>query len=808
MYEIIKRNLLNIHLLFVGGYYMKKQKLVMVGNGMAGVRCIEEILKNDPDRFEITVVGSEPHPNYNRILLSSVLQGTTKLEEITINHFHWYEQYQIQLFTGETVISIDHMSQIVRTDKGRSLSYDRLILATGSVPFVLPLPGVEKEGVISFRTIEDCQKMQETAKNHKKAVVIGGGLLGLEAARGLLHLGMEVHVVHISRFLMERQLDETAAKMLQAELEKQGMKFLLEKQTEEIIGGRRIEGLRFSDGTSVEADLLVMAVGVRPNVRLAKESGITVNRAIVVNDFMETSIPNIFAVGECVEHRGMVYGLVKPLYEQAEVLAKHICGVEGHGYEGTVLATQLKISGVDVYSIGAFQEDPTKKSIKIHDEVEGTYKRLVFQEEKMIGAVLFGDTSDRLKLQNMILKKQDVSDVEKVTIFQSSGSKTAVSSMAVTEIICNCNGVSKGAIIEAVQNHGCSTVDEVKACTKASGSCGGCKPLVAELVSYIHDDEFDEVKMEKPAMCHCTSLTEDEVVHEMQVLNLSSVNEVMLALNWKHKEGCSKCVPALTYYLSMINPEYENVQETLFVNERMNATLQKDGSYFVVPQMYGGMTNAHELRKIADVADKYGVSNLAITSEQRIHLMGLKKEELSKVWNDLNMPLSATYGNRVQNVKTCIGEHICQCDKHKALQLSAALEKKLEYLITPYRVKIGVSACLHNGAGSTTKDIGMIGTKRGWEMYVGGSSGRSVRGGQLFTVAETEEEAIHLISGFVQYYRETANYSERTWEWVDRVSLLHVREVLFDFDLRQQLLERLDTDSLVIKGSKDIAFLK
>ncbi|MGI8387025.1 nitrite reductase large subunit NirB [Robertmurraya sp. P23] len=783
---------------------MKKQKLVMVGNGMAGVRCLEEILKTDSEMFEITVVGSEPHPNYNRILLSSVLQGSTKLEEITINDFKWYEQHQIQLFTGETVVAIDHKSQIVMTDKGRNLYYDRLILATGSVPFVLPLPGVEKEGVISFRTIEDCQKMQETAKNHKKAVVIGGGLLGLEAARGLLHLGMEVHVVHISSFLMERQLDETAAKMLQAELEKQGMKFLLEKQTEEILGNKRIEGLRFTDGTSVEADLLVMAVGVRPNVHLAKESGLTVNRAIVVNDFLETSIPNIFAVGECVEHRGMVYGLVKPLYEQAVVLAKRICGVDGQGYEGTVLATQLKISGVDVFSIGTFQEDSASKSIKIQDEVEGTYKRLVFQEDKIIGAVLFGDTSDRTKLQNMILKKQDVSDIEKVTIFQSSGSGTAVTSMAATEIICNCNGVSKGTIIEAVQIHGCSTVDDVKACTKASGSCGGCKPLVSELLSYIHSDEFDEIKIEKPTMCNCTSLTEDEVVHEMQVQNLSSVNEVMQALNWKHKEGCSKCVPALTYYLSMINPEYENVQETLFVNEKMNATLQKDGTYFVVPQMYGGMTNPHELRKIANVADKYGVSELAITSEQRIHLMGLTKEELPKVWNDLNMPLSATYGNRVQNVKTCIGEHICQCDKQKALQLSASLEKKLEYLITPYRVKIGVSACLHNGAGSTTKDIGIIGTKRGWEIYVGGSSGRSVKAGQLFTVAETEEEAVSFIGGLVQYYRETANYSERTWEWVDRVSLLHVREVLFDFELRQQLLERLEGDCLMMKGSKDV----
>jgi len=791
---------------FVGGLYMKKkQKLVLVGNGMAGVHCVEEILKHDPDMFEIMVIGSEPHPNYNRILLSAVLQGDTAIDKITINSLDWYKQHRIDLYTGETVVKIDHERRVIKTDKKRALPYDQLILATGSVPFLLPIPGSDKEGVLSFRTIEDCKRIIEVAEHHKKAVVIGGGLLGLEAARGLLHLGMEVNVVHLGGFIMERQLDETAARMLQAELEKQGMRFLLEKQTEEILGDERIERVRFKDGTTVEADLLVMAVGVRPNVYLAQESGIATNRAIIVNDYMETNIPNIYAVGECAEHHGMVYGLVKPLYDQATILAKNLCQVNSKGYQGSVLATQLKISGVDVFSIGEFQESTTTKSIKIYDEVNQSYKKLVFQEEKIVGAVLFGDTSDGVKLQSMILNKQDVSDIEKVTIFQSNPAKNSVSTMAATEIICNCNGVTKGGIIEAVHNYGCTTVEEVKACTKASGSCGGCKPLVSELLSSIHSDEFEEVKKEKQTMCACTSLTEDEVVHEMQMQKLSSVNEVMNAFNWKNKQGCSKCVPALTYYLGMINPEYEDMQETLFFNERMNATLQKDGKYFVVPQMYGGMTNAKQLRKIADVADKFDVSEIAITSEQRIHLIGLKKEELSKVWGELNMPLSSTYGNRVQNVKTCIGEHICQCAKHGSLQLSASLEKKLEFLMTPSRVKIGVSACLHNGAGSTTKDIGVIGTNRGWEIYVGGSSGRSVRDGQLFTVTETTEETIDLIVAFVQYYRETANYSERTWQWLQRVSLLHVREILFDLELREQLMDRLEEDTAVKKVPKDFA---
>ncbi|MFC3883491.1 nitrite reductase large subunit NirB [Bacillus songklensis] len=773
---------------------MYKQKLVLVGNGMAGVRCVEEILKNDANTFEMTIFGSEPHVNYNRMLLSTVLQGSTSFEDIIMNDRDWYDTHHIRLFTGETVINIDKEKKVLKTDKNREVSYDKLILATGSVPFLLPLPGIDKEGVIAFRTIEDCRKMIETSKQYKKAVVIGGGLLGLEAARGLLNLGMEVNVVHIASYLMERQLDPTASKMLQKELENQGMNFLLEKETQEIIGSSRVEGLRFKDGTEVEADLVVMAAGVRPNVQLAKESGIDINRAILVNDYLETNTPNIYAVGECAEHRGMVYGLVKPLYEQGQVLAKHICGIDCKGYEGSVLSTQLKISGVDVFSAGRFTGDETTKTITIHNELDGVYKKLVFQENKMIGVVLFGDTRDGTRLLDMILKQKDLSDVEKVILLQSSnGSGNSIASMAHGEMICNCNGVSKGAIIKAVQKEGLKTVEQVKKRTKASGSCGGCKPLVAELLSYIQSDESDEV-IEQKSMCSCTALTEDEVVYEMQLRSLTSVQEVMDGLGWGNRKGCSTCRPALHYYLGMIYPEYESKQETLFMNEQMNAVMQSDGTYSVIPQMYGGVTNAEQLRKIADVANKYHISNIAVTSEQRIHLMSVKTENLPGVWADLNMRLSSAYGNTVQNVKTCIGEHVCQCDKKQSLKLAVNLEKRTECLITPYRVKMGVSACMHNGAGSTTKDIGVIGIDRGWEIYVGGSSGRNVRAGELLCVAATDEEAIEIIVGFIQYYRETANYLERTWQWIERVGLIHVREVLFDKELRQQLLEHLDGD--------------
>ncbi|MEH7306666.1 nitrite reductase large subunit NirB [Neobacillus drentensis] len=778
---------------------MDKQKLVLIGNGMAGVRCVEEILQNAPDSFEITIFGSEPHLNYNRIQLSAVLQGATSFEDITIHGREWYNEQNIRLYTGETVLTIDPEKQVLITNKRRKVSYDQLIIATGSMPFLLPIPGANKEGVISFRTIEDCQTMMDTAKHYKKAIVIGGGVLGLEAAKGLLNLGMDVTVVHNGRNLMERQLDETAAKLLQTELNRQGLRFIFEKETKEICGNKRVEKVTFQDGTEIAADLVVMAVGVRPNIQLAKESGIETNRAILVNDYMETNIPNIYAVGECVEHRGTVYGLVKPLYDQGKVLAKRICGMESKGYEGTVLSTQLKISGVDVFSVGMFTCNDNFKSIEIHDELEGVYKKLVFEDSQMVGAVLFGDTRDRTRLLEMILKKQDVSDIEKVTLFQSlNGDGNFVATMAQSEMICNCNGVPKGSIIEAVLKNGLTTVDQLKQCTKASSSCGGCKPLVADLLAYIQSDEFDE-GIEQKSMCACTSLTEDEVVYEMQLQGLTSVQEVMEVLAWGNEEGCAICKPALAYYLGMIYPEYDSQQETFFVSEQMNAIVQQDGTYTVVPQMYGGKTTAEQLRTIADVAEKYEITNIAVTSEQRIHLMGVKKENLSRLWADLNMEVSAIYGNMVQNVKTSIGAHICRCDKQESIELAVTLEKRLEFLTTPYRVKMGVSACMHNGAGSTTKDIGVIGRGLGWEIYVGGSSGRHVRAGELLCIESSKNDVIDIICAFIQYYRETANFLERTWQWIERVGLVHVREILFDQDYRQQLLLRLEKDYFLRK---------
>ncbi|MED4154729.1 nitrite reductase large subunit NirB [Priestia aryabhattai] len=774
---------------------MQKKKLVLIGNGMAGVRAIEEVLKVSSEAFEITIFGSEPHPNYNRILLSKVLQGDTNVEDITLNDWNWYQENNITLYTNETVTSIDSVKKEVATNSGRVESYDELILATGSLPFILPIPGSDKKGVTAFRDIKDTDEMLQASQQYKKAAVIGGGLLGLEAARGLLNLGMDVSVIHLAPYLMERQLDPAAGKLLQNELEKQGMKFLLEKQTAEIVGDERVEGLSFKDGTFLEADLVVMAVGIKPNVQLAKEAGLNVNRGIVVDDYMQTDIPNIYAVGECAEHRGMVYGLVAPLYEQGKSLAKAICGAEKVPYEGSVLSTQLKVSGVEVFSAGDFTEDEEKKAIKVFDEQDGIYKKLVLRGNQIVGAVLFGDSSDGNRLFSMIQKQEDVSDVAKVSILQPSGGnagESLVASMSADDIICGCNGVTKGTIVEAIQKQGCSSVDEIKACTSASRSCGGCKPLVAEVLQHTLGADFDAAA-QKEAICGCTTLSRDEVVEEIKAKGLSHTREVMNVLEWNNEEGCSKCRPALNYYLGMVNPTgYVDERESRFVNERMHANIQKDGTYSVVPRMYGGVTNAEDLRKIADVVDKYEIPLVKVTGGQRLDLFGVKKEDLPSVWEELDMPSGYAYGKSLRTVKTCVGEQFCRFGTQDSMGVGIALEKKFEGLWTPHKVKMAVSACPRSCAESGIKDIGFIGIDGGWEIYVGGNGGTHLRGGDLLYKVKTDEELMDITGAYLQYYRETANYLERTSAWIERMGLSHIQSVLDDAQTRRELNMRMD----------------
>ncbi|XOK62249.1 nitrite reductase large subunit NirB [Paenibacillus elgii] len=781
-----------------------KQKLVLVGNGMAGVNVIEHLLKLAPGNYEITIFGSEPHPNYNRILLSYVLAGDSSVEDIVIHPWDWYKANGITLYTGHTVTAIDTQTRTVTSDQGVTVAYDKLILATGSNPFMLPLPGADKEGVMAYRTIRDCEMMIDAAKKYKKAVVIGGGLLGLEAARGFLNLGMKVDVVHIGDTLMERQLDRTASKLLQEALEAQGMNFLLEKQSAEIVGDRRVTGLKFKDGSVAEADLVVMAVGIRPNVELAKSIGLEVNPGIVVNDYMQTSMPDIYAVGECVMHRGVVYGLVAPLYEQGAVLAKHLAGVETTPYEGSVVYTKLKVSGVDVFSGGQFLESEGCKTIRVHDEYSGVYKKVVIQDNKIIGAVLFGDTSDGTRLMQMIRDGSDISGMEKAAILRESAGSggnagSGVAAMSDDTIVCGCNGVSKGAICSAIREQGLTSVEEVKNCTGASRSCGGCKPLVGELLAYTLGDSYERTAV-KETMCGCTEHSREEIVAAIREKGLGYVREVMNVLGWKREEGCSKCRPALNYYLGMVHPiVYKDDRTSRFVNERMHANIQKDGTYSVVPRMYGGVTSPAELKRIAEVAEKFNVPTVKLTGGQRIDLLGVKKEDLTRMWEELDMPSGYAYGKALRTVKTCVGAEYCRFGTADSMGMGIRLEKRFERLNTPAKVKMAVSGCPRNCAESVIKDLGVVAIDGGWELYAGGNGGVKVRAGDLLTTVKTEDEVVEYAEAYLQYYRENANYGERTSEWVKRVGIESIRKVVEHAEERRALCERMGITLSVTK---------
>lgn len=776
-----------------------KEKLVLIGNGMAGLNVLEHIRKLSPDRYDMTVIGDEPHPNYNRIQLSYVLEGSKTLEDIVLNDWAWYGENGIRLVTGTAARCIDAEKRLVITADGQELPYDKVILATGSLPLMLPISGVDKEGVVGFRTIEDCDRMMEAAARYKKAAVIGGGLLGLEAARGLKELGMDVTVVHLMDRIMERQLDQPAAAMLKKVLEEQGLHFKMQAQTVELTGGKRVTGLGFADGSTLEADFVVMAAGIKPRTEVAVNSGIEVNRGIIVDDFMRTSLPDVYAVGECNEHRGVCYGLVAPLFEQGAVLARLLSGVETGPYTGSTLSAKLKVSGVDVFSAGEFLDRDGLTALTVSDPWKGIYKKVLLEGNAIVGGVLFGDVAESVRLARWSAERAEMTQEIHEAIMGggccgAGGKTSSVDAMADTDIVCGCNGVTKGTIVDGIRNEGWTTVDEVKACTGATRSCGGCKPLVEALLASALGDSYDSSASKKLGICGCTELGRDEIVASIREKGLKTIREVMHVLEWKDTEGCSKCRPALNYYLGMLWPEeYVDERESRFVNERLHANIQKDGTFSVIPRMYGGVTSPEELERIARVAVKYDAKMVKFTGGQRLALFGIKKEDLPQVWEELDLPSGYGYAKSLRTVKTCVGSTFCRFGTQDSIGMGIILEKKFERLWLPAKFKIAVNGCPRNCAESSTKDFGIVGNDGGWEIYAGGNGGITFRGADLLCKVKTDEELLAIAGAYVQFYRETGKFGERTSDWVERMGLETIRAAVVDDPAMQQALnERIE----------------
>ncbi|RAK51355.1 nitrite reductase large subunit NirB [Phenylobacterium deserti] len=781
---------------------MTKERLVVVGNGMAGCRAVSDLLKRDPDRYDITIFGAEPRVNYDRIMLSPVLAGEKTFDQIVINDEAWYRDNGITLHAGRKVEAIDAEAKILRAEGGLEVGYDKLILATGSDPVRLPLPGADLKGVVTFRDLDDVEAMMAAAaKPGARAVVIGGGLLGIEAAYGLARRGMAATVVHLMDVLMERQLDASAGFLLTQAMSERGVETVLGAQSEEILGENgQVTGLKLKDGRILPCDILVMAVGIRPNTALAKAAGLEVNRGVVVGDDLRTSDPSIYAVGECVEHRGQCYGLVAPIWEMCRTAAASLAGGEA-AYEGSVLSTRLKVSGVDVFSAGKFAGGDGCEDIVFRDAGRGVYKRIVLEDGKVAGAVLFGDAADGGWYFDLMRQGAEVGDIRETLVFGQAMTEglrgldpsAAVAAMADDAEVCGCNGVCKGTITQAITDQGLNTLDLVKAHTKASASCGSCTPLVEKILKATLGDAFQVQTGPKP-VCGCTSKGHDEVRKRIVAEGLKSMPAVMQALEWATPDGCPSCRPALNYYLLCAWPgEYRDDGQSRYINERVHANIQKDGTYSVVPRMWGGMTSASELRAIADVVEKFDIPSVKVTGGQRIDLLGVKKDDLPAVWADLNragMVSGHAYAKGLRTVKTCVGSDWCRFGTQDSTGLGIKLEKFMWGSWTPAKLKLAVSGCPRNCAEATCKDIGVICVDSGYEIHIGGAAGLHIQGTQLLTKVASEQEALWAICAITQMYREQGWYLERLYKWMARVGLETIKAEIEDPERRRALYDR------------------
>nr|WP_210382362.1 nitrite reductase large subunit NirB [Jiella sonneratiae] len=775
------------------------QKLVVIGAGMASGRVLETLFETDPGAFEVTLFNAEPRGNYNRIMLSPVLSGEKSFEEIVTHDDAWYGANRVVCRFGEKVVAIDRTRKVVVGENGE-VPYDKLIVATGSVPFIVPVEGRDLPGVITYRDLDDTNRMIEaSARAGGRAVVIGGGLLGLEAAAGLRLRGMEVTVLHLTGHLMDRQLDEAAGYLLRRDLEKRGISVMTRASTERILGENQVEAVELADGTRLAADLVVMAVGIRPSVELAKAAGLAVNRAIVVDAQMRTSDPDVYAVGECVEFNGTLFGLVAPLYEQAKILAGCLLGRPG-SFAVKELSTKLKVTGCDLFSAGDFAAGDGREEIVLRDPAQGVYRRLVIEDDRLVGAVMYGDTGDANWFFDLIREGAPVSAMRETLIFGQSYQGTApldpmaaVAALPDDAEICGCNGVCKGKITGAITAKGLTSLDEVRAHTKASASCGTCTGLVEQLMAMTLGAAYNPAAV-KP-MCPCTDLSHGDVRRLIVAKELKSIPEVMQELEWKTSCGCAKCRPALNYYLLADWPgEYADDDQSRFINERVHANIQKDGTYSVVPRMWGGLTSASELRAIADVVDKFSIPTVKCTGGQRIDMLGVKKEDLPAVWADLNaagMVSGAAYGKALRTVKTCVGTDWCRFGTQDSTGLGVKIERFMWGSWTPAKVKMAVSGCPRNCAEATCKDVGVICTDAGYEIHFAGAAGLDIKGTEVLTQVKTEEEALEMIVALVQLYREQGHYLERIYKWLKRVGMESIRAAIVeDAEKRRHYFER------------------
>lgn len=764
-----------------------KKKLVVVGNGMVGARLVEDVLaRGGRDTFDVVVFGDEPRGNYNRILLSSVLVGSHDEEDIFLNPLAWYHDAGVTLRAGERVTGVDRERRVVVSENGREEPYDALVLATGSVPFLPPIEGLAGDGALPggvhvFRTLDDARAMIEASASAPRAVVIGGGLLGLEAARGLLARGASVTVVHLVDHLMEVQLDASAAGILRRALEETGLSVRTRAATKRLlVEGGHVRGVELEGGEILPCELVVVTAGIRPNTALARACGLTVRRGIVVGDDLATvDDPSVYAIGECSEHAGVTYGLVAPLWEQAQVLAERLMGKDAR-YAGSQTATKLKVAEVELAVMGDRDpKDADDEVVTYAEPSRGVYKKLILRDRRIAGAMLLGDASRAADLFQAFSRRAIVAQRPSELLFPAASAAAAPRAADLPDDaqICNCNGVSKGEIVSAIDG-GARTLRGLCERTRAGLGCGSCKEHVQEILEASCDGgaEDPSVHWYTPAV----PLTKPDLVRAIKERDLRSVSAVLRELGSGRDDAASK--PALASLLRTIwGADYDDERDARFINDRVHANIQRDGTFSVVPRIYGGVVSPAELRRIAETAERHGAQLVKLTGGQRIDLLGIPKENLPAVWRDLGMPSGHAYSKAVRTCKTCVGTHFCRYGVGDSIGLGIALERRLQGIEAPHKVKLATAGCPRNCSEATTKDIGAVAIEGGrWEIHVGGAAGSKVRKADVLCVVSTHDEVLRMSGRFLQYYRENARYMERSYDFVARVGIERLRALLVD----------------------------
>jgi nitrite reductase (NADH) large subunit len=774
-------------------------RVIVVGNGMVGFKFCEK-LRSRSKEHEIIVYGEEPRPAYDRVHLSSYFSGSTA-EDLLMAPASWYVENNVELFTSELVIEVNRESKTVKTHTGKVDRYDYLVLATGSSAFVPSVEGVERHGVFVYRTIEDLNQIIDYGKKIKKAAVLGGGLLGLEAAKALLDLGLETHVVEFAPRLMPRQIDDAGSAVLAHKLSQLGITIHLNKNTKKIAGNGKLEGMEFADGTSLSVEMLVISAGIRPRDELAKTNALQVHPrgGVLVNDLLRTNDESIFAIGEVAVHNNIVYGLVAPGYEMADIVARQIIGESSKSFTGFDMSTKLKLIGVDVASFGdPFGEAAGSIPIAFQDKRNGVYKRINISEDgkHLLGGILIGDASQYNMFHQMVVNKMPLPAQPESLIIGTPGKGEAegagVKALPDSAQICSCENVSKGDIVCQITEHGATSVDDLKKKTKACTGCGGCTPMVNDILKLTLESLGHKVKK---TLCEHFEFSRQELYDIIKVKGIKNYNTLLNTVG--KGDGCEICKPVVASLLASIWNELIAEQDTIQdTNDRYLANIQRGGTYSVVPRIAGGEITPGKLMAIGRIAQKYGLYT-KITGGQRIDMFGARVDQLPEIWEELiaeGFESGHAYGKALRTIKSCVGSTWCRYGVQDSVSFAIFVEDRYKGLRAPHKLKGAVSGCIRECAEAQSKDFGIIATEKGWNLYVCGNGGARPQHAKLLVNDVDTETCVKLIDRFLMFYIKTADPLTRTATWLNKMEggLEYLRDVIVNDSLG--IAEELETE--------------